>query len=54
MGKVRITIKISRYQRDKFLGERYRNESPGGESFTEFKKRIESLESPRRKKNKYY
>ena len=50
MGKVRITIKIStkpmsRYQKDKLLGEQYRNESPGGESFNEWLKK--------RKKNKY-
>lgn len=49
MGKVRITIKISRglsrYQRDKLLGEQYRIESQGGESFNEWYKK--------RKKNKY-
>lgn len=52
MGKVRITIKISRelsrYQRDKLLGEKYRNESQGGESFNDW------LRKEKRKKNKYY
>lgn len=55
MGKVRITIRISRnlsrYQKDKLLGERYRLESQGNESFNEWKKKIEG---EKRKKNKYY
>ena len=41
--KVRITIKVSpkltRYQKDKILGDMYRAESNGGESFTEWKMR---------------
>ena len=54
MGKVRIVIRISRYRKDKIPGERYRNESPGGESFNEWKKKIDSLEHSKGKKNKYY
>jgi hypothetical protein len=37
--RIRVTIKLSRYQKEKEWGEMYRAESNGGESFTEFKKR---------------
>ena len=37
--KIRVTIKLSRYQKEKQWGELYRLESNGGETFTEFKKR---------------
>ena len=36
---VRITIKLSRYQQEKLLGEEYRANGIPGETFTEFKKR---------------
>ena len=39
MRKVRITIKVSRYQNEKLWGELYRKESMTNESFTNFKKR---------------
>ena len=37
--KIRVTIKLSRYQKEKEWGDKYRLESNGGETFTEFKKR---------------
>jgi hypothetical protein len=37
--KVRITIRLSRYQRDKIIGKMYREEADVGERFSEFKKR---------------
>lgn len=36
---IRITIKLSRYQQEKLLGEEYRATGIPGETFTEFKKR---------------
>jgi len=39
MRKVRITIRVSRYQKEKMWGDLYRRESVTNESFTEFKRR---------------
>lgn len=40
MRKIRVVIKISRYQAEKALGERWRVEAENGETYTEFRKRI--------------
>jgi len=37
--KIRVTIHISRYQREKELGDMYRKEALPFETFTEFRKR---------------
>ena len=40
MTKIRIIIKVSRYQHNKEVGILYREIGIEGESFTEFKKRF--------------
>ncbi len=40
MRKIRIVIKVSRYQDEKALGERWRREAEKGETYTEFRRRI--------------
>ena len=50
MRKVRITIRVSRYQKEKMWGELYRHESVTNETFTNFKKR--KLEEKKKKKKK--
>lgn len=37
--KIRVTIRLSRYQKEKEWGELYRAEAENGETFTEFKRR---------------
>lgn len=38
-NKKKITIKLSRYQKDKLLGERWRNEADAGEPFSVWRKK---------------
>ncbi len=50
MGKVRITVRISRYQKEKELGDLYRAIAEPGQTFSEFKR--EYHEQRKRQKNK--
>lgn len=39
MGKVKIRITLTRYQRDKLIGKQYRDDSSFTGSFSEYKKK---------------
>lgn len=51
MRKIRVVVKISRYQFEKKLGEDWRREGEG-ETFTEYRNRILNELKGKKKKNK--